>query len=149
MGDSAAGVVRSTVRPDAARAAADRAKHIRDRADSRESGESAEDERDQTPAETVVIAPFLADYLQPRLRPEQFTTLVELDNRGVVGLIRHGKGRIVVLAEADLGEVDYVEIVRADDLTPVTVIEGTCLIAVAVKFGGSGTRLIDNIRVSA
>lgn len=55
----------------------------------------------------------------------------------------------VVLAEADLGEVDYVEIVRADDLTPVTVIEGTCLIAVAVKFGGSGTRLIDNIRVSA
>jgi len=54
-----------------------------------------------------------------------------------------------VLAEADLGEVDYVEIVRTDDLTPVTAIEGTCLIAVAVKFGGSGTRLIDNIRVSA
>ncbi len=54
-----------------------------------------------------------------------------------------------VLVEADLGEVEYAEIVRVDDLTPVTAIEGTCLIAVAVKFGGSGTRLIDNIRVSA
>ena len=84
------------------RAAADRARHIRDGANSRESGESAEDEREQTPAETVGIAPFLADYLQPRLRPEQFTSLVELDNRGVVGLIRHGEGRIIVLAEADM-----------------------------------------------
>lgn len=53
-----------------------------------------------------------------------------------------------VLAEASLGRVDYVETVGAEDLTPATVVEGTCLIAVAVEFEGSGTRLIDNIRVS-
>ena len=54
-----------------------------------------------------------------------------------------------MLAEAPLGEVDYVEIVSAETLAPVTTIQGTCLIAVAVRFDGSGTRLIDNIRVSA
>ncbi len=51
-----------------------------------------------------------------------------------------------ILAEASLGELDYLEIVRADDLTPVAAIEGDCLVAVAVRFGG--TRLIDNIRVT-
>jgi pantoate--beta-alanine ligase len=50
-----------------------------------------------------------------------------------------------VLAEARLGKVDYVDIVRADDLTPVTVVSGECLIALAVCFGH--TRLIDNISV--
>lgn len=72
--------------------------------------------------------------------------LVETGERSVVVLrdaIR------TVLAEVDLGEIDYVEIVRADDMTRVSVVEGTCLIAVAVDFGDSGTRLIDNIRVSA
>jgi pantoate--beta-alanine ligase len=53
-----------------------------------------------------------------------------------------------VLAGATLGEVDYVEIVRADDLTPVTTLRGDCLIALAVFFPGSGTRLIDNVRVA-
>lgn len=52
-----------------------------------------------------------------------------------------------VLAEAPLGEIDYVEIVGAGDLRAVSVLEGVCLIAVAVKFGD--VRLIDNIRVSA
>lgn len=51
-----------------------------------------------------------------------------------------------ILAEASLGELDYLEIVRADDLTPVAAVEGDCLVAVAVRFGG--TRLIDNIRVT-
>jgi pantoate--beta-alanine ligase len=51
-----------------------------------------------------------------------------------------------VLAEAPLAEVEYVEIVNAEDLSPVTTIEGECLIALAVHFGE--TRLIDNIRVS-
>jgi pantoate--beta-alanine ligase len=51
------------------------------------------------------------------------------------------------LADAPLGEVEYVEIVRAADLTPVTEVAGECLIALAVKFGG--TRVIDNIRVTA
>jgi len=51
-----------------------------------------------------------------------------------------------VLSEAPSGEVDYVEIVDASDLTPVGTIEGDCLIALAVRFGD--VRLIDNIRVS-
>ncbi len=51
-----------------------------------------------------------------------------------------------MLAEAPLGDVDYVEIVRADDLTPVATIAGECLIALAVRFGD--VRLIDNIRVT-
>jgi pantoate--beta-alanine ligase len=54
-----------------------------------------------------------------------------------------------VLEQAPLGEVDYVEFVRADDLTAVDTLEGDCLIALAVRFGGSATRLIDNVRVSA
>lgn len=50
------------------------------------------------------------------------------------------------LAEAPLGQIDYVEIVRADDLAPMTTIEGACLIALAVGFGD--VRLIDNVRVT-
>ena len=52
-----------------------------------------------------------------------------------------------VLAEADLAKIDYVEIVDADDLVPVDVLAGPCLIALAVWFGK--TRLIDNITVEA
>jgi len=52
-----------------------------------------------------------------------------------------------ILAEAPAGEIDYVEIVDADDLTPVDHIEGETLIALAVRFGD--VRLIDNMRVSA
>jgi pantoate--beta-alanine ligase len=47
-----------------------------------------------------------------------------------------------VLAEATLGEVDYVALVDAEELTPVEVIAGEVLLALAVRFGG--TRLIDN-----
>jgi pantoate--beta-alanine ligase len=50
------------------------------------------------------------------------------------------------LAEATLGEIDYVEMVRADDLTAVSTVTGTCLVALAVRFGG--VRLIDNLRVT-
>jgi pantoate--beta-alanine ligase len=50
------------------------------------------------------------------------------------------------LVEAPLGEIDYVEIVRVDDLSPVADLEGECLIALAVRFGD--VRLIDNVRVS-
>jgi pantoate--beta-alanine ligase len=52
-----------------------------------------------------------------------------------------------VLAQAPLGEIDYVEIVQPDDLTPMTTIEGECLIALAVRFGD--VRLIDNVTVTA
>jgi pantoate--beta-alanine ligase len=54
-----------------------------------------------------------------------------------------------VLTEAPLGEVDYIEIVSAETLAPVVTVAGTCVIALAVRFDGSGTRLIDNIRLSA
>jgi pantoate--beta-alanine ligase len=53
-----------------------------------------------------------------------------------------------VLREAPLGEVDYVEIVSADTLEPVAALKGECVIALAVRFDGSGTRLIDNIRIA-
>ena len=45
-----------------------------------------------------------------------------------------------------LGRIDYVEIVSKDDLSPVALLEGECLVAVAVWFGD--TRLIDNVTVS-
>jgi pantoate--beta-alanine ligase len=51
-----------------------------------------------------------------------------------------------ILAEAPMGEIDYIEIVDAGDLTPVTAVAGECVIALAVKFGD--VRLIDNIRVT-
>ena len=59
------------------------------------------------------------------------------------------KLRLVVvgeLASAPLGRVDYVEIVDADDLQPVTRVERKTLLALAVFFGR--TRLIDNLVVS-
>lgn len=49
------------------------------------------------------------------------------------------------LAEAPLGIVEYVEIVDADSLTPVEVLAGRCLLALAVSFGE--IRLIDNLAV--
>jgi len=52
-----------------------------------------------------------------------------------------------ILAEAPLAELDYLEVVRADDLAPVDLVAGECLIAVAARFGD--VRLIDNVRVSA
>jgi len=49
------------------------------------------------------------------------------------------------LADADLATIDYVEIVDADSLEPVTTVDRPCLIALAVFFGD--VRLIDNITV--
>jgi len=42
--------------------------------------------------------------------------------------------------------IDYVEVVRADDLTALESLEGEILIALAVKFGK--TRLIDNLQLT-
>ncbi len=42
--------------------------------------------------------------------------------------------------------IDYVEVVKADDLTVLETLEGEILIALAVKFGN--TRLIDNLQVN-
>jgi pantoate--beta-alanine ligase len=47
-----------------------------------------------------------------------------------------------VLAEAGSARIDYAEVVRTDDLSPVATVSGECLAAVAVWFGC--TRLIDN-----
>jgi pantoate--beta-alanine ligase len=64
----------------------------------------------------------------------------ERDAAEVITLIR------AMLAEAPLGEVDYVEVVDAGELIPVQTLRGTCLIALAVRFGP--VRLIDNVRVT-
>jgi pantoate--beta-alanine ligase len=69
--------------------------------------------------------------------------LVEAGERDAAALERAMRS---VLGEAPMGEIDYIEIVGADDLRPLTALEGVCLIALAVKFGD--VRLIDNIRVT-
>jgi pantoate--beta-alanine ligase len=56
------------------------------------------------------------------------------------------EGMRAVLADADLASIDYVEIVNAGDLAPVTTVGGSCLLALALWFGA--TRLIDNISVT-
>lgn len=71
-----------------------------------------------------------------------------LVDRGVRDVETLHRAIRAVLDEASLGEVDYVEIVRAGDLTAVDAVDGTCLIAVAVCFCESSTRLIDNVSVS-
>ncbi|RNC28709.1 MAG: Pantothenate synthetase [Candidatus Dichloromethanomonas elyunquensis] len=68
-------------------------------------------------------------------------------------LIDSGEKRMEVIREKIIqrisfqtdGKIEYVEIRRADDLSPVEIINGTIVIALAVHFGG--TRLIDNIIV--
>ncbi len=48
-----------------------------------------------------------------------------------------------LLADADLATIDYVEIVDAAELTPIGVMTGRCLVALAVHFPSA--RLIDNV----
>ena len=43
--------------------------------------------------------------------------------------------------------IDYVELVDGDELTPMTVATGRCLIALVVRIGPA--RLIDNVVVDA
>jgi pantoate--beta-alanine ligase len=66
--------------------------------------------------------------------------------KGERGPARLDAAMRAVLAEAPLGEVDYIEIVSADDLAPVATLTGKVLIALAVGFGD--VRLIDNIRIT-
>jgi pantoate--beta-alanine ligase len=51
-----------------------------------------------------------------------------------------------VIADADLAEIDYVEVVDSETLAPVTLIDRDCLLALAVYFGS--VRLIDNLTVT-
>jgi len=41
--------------------------------------------------------------------------------------------------------IDYIELVDVEDLTPETIVDGQCLVALAVRIGN--TRLIDNMVV--
>jgi len=47
------------------------------------------------------------------------------------------------ILEAGPASIDYVEVVDAEELTPVPQVEGACLLALAVRIGR--TRLIDNV----
>jgi pantoate--beta-alanine ligase len=49
------------------------------------------------------------------------------------------------IAEAPLARIDYVDVVNADNLQPIEIVERNSLLAVAAFFGK--TRLIDNIRL--
>jgi len=51
-----------------------------------------------------------------------------------------------VIANAPLARIDYLEVVNADTLQPVTTADAKSLILVAAFFGQ--TRLIDNLRLS-
>ena len=55
-------------------------------------------------------------------------------------------GICAALADADLAKIDYVEIVDADTLESIAIINRPCLIALAVFFGS--VRLIDNVTVT-
>lgn len=50
-----------------------------------------------------------------------------------------------IINTAGSSEIDYVEIVETQNLLPIEIVKGECLIALAVRFGK--TRLIDNIFV--
>jgi len=86
------------------------------------------------------------------LTPEERAQAVALSRslRAAEQLVAEGEHRAKaieatvrqVLAEATLGEVDYVALVDAEELTPGEVSAGEVLLALAVRFGG--TRLIDN-----
>jgi pantoate--beta-alanine ligase len=56
--------------------------------------------------------------------------------RDTTALVAEGPARLAA------GEIDYVEVVDADDLQPVVTVARPVLVAVAVRFGG--VRLIDN-----
>lgn len=70
-------------------------------------------------------------------------------------LIEGGERKTAVLREAmesvigtsPLAEIDYIELRSYPDLQLMEELEGTCLIALAVRFGN--TRLIDNLMIEA
>jgi pantoate--beta-alanine ligase len=87
-------------------------------------------------------------YLSPRERREATVlhrALIEAET-----LVRSGvtssaalKERVrAVIAESPCAEIEYIEIVDPDDITPVYEVTRGALVAVAVRFGT--TRLIDN-----
>ncbi|HOB75950.1 MAG TPA: pantoate--beta-alanine ligase [Phycisphaerae bacterium] len=67
---------------------------------------------------------------------------VRAGQRDVESLVREMRRQIDAAGPCG---IDYIEIVDADDLRPKAVVEGRCLIALAVRIGN--TRLIDNMVV--
>jgi pantoate--beta-alanine ligase len=91
-------------------------------------------------------------YLSPRQRTEAVILhhclrdadrqIREEGQRDAKAVVKSIEKRIGAVQDA---VIDYVEVVRADDLTPLSTLEGEILIALAVKFGK--TRLIDNLQL--
>jgi pantoate--beta-alanine ligase len=92
-------------------------------------------------------------YLSPQQRDDAailYRSLCEAARQIQVGGQRSAKA-VVQSIKKRIGAVpyaviDYVEVVKADDLTALETLDGEILIALAVKFGH--TRLIDNLQVS-
>jgi pantoate--beta-alanine ligase len=88
-------------------------------------------------------------YLNPAERAQAPIIFQAL--RQAVELVKNGQLNAAVvrrkirakIRSAPLAEIEYIEIVREQDLTPVEFIEPGTFVAVAVRFGK--TRLIDNI----
>ncbi len=88
-------------------------------------------------------------YLSPRQRREAavlYRSLQEAE-RSIKSGVRSGQAvkeaMVSLITGAEGAEIDYVEIVQADNLLPLERLQGECLVALAVRFGK--TRLIDNI----
>jgi pantoate--beta-alanine ligase len=91
-------------------------------------------------------------YLSPQQRPEAvilYRSLCEAaqqihedGQRSASAVVRSIKKRIGAVPDA---VIDYVAVVKADDLTALETLEGEILIALAVTFGK--TRLIDNLQI--
>ncbi len=90
-------------------------------------------------------------YLQPREREAALviSQALFLAEQQIAGGERRGdfiRDKIIEkISSQPLARLDYAEIVDAAALTPIRVIKGSVLIAVAVKIGR--TRLIDNIKM--
>jgi pantoate--beta-alanine ligase len=92
-------------------------------------------------------------YLSPRQRAdavilyhslcEAARQIQEDGRRSAPAIVQSIKERISTVPEA---VIDYIEVVNANDLTTLEVLEGEILIALAVKFGR--TRLIDNLQIN-
>jgi len=69
---------------------------------------------------------------------------IQAGRRGVDTLVGRMRQR---LESAGPCSIDYIEVVDAEELTPLAEARGRCLIALAVRIGR--TRLIDNVVVDA
>jgi pantoate--beta-alanine ligase len=71
----------------------------------------------------------------------------EMVERGARDVTALREAITAIIQESPLAEIDYIEIRSYPELAPLTELRGSCLIALAVRFGR--TRLIDNIMLVA